>query len=190
MRVALFLREGGLIRSEYSLTRVETEYKKLPRYYPNVQNDTVYDTAKAREQAQQKAFENVREEFGRFMASKQAINPATTFWDRVEQIREAKGFSKNKFKALSGMDDQTVSRLGKGGKVTMRNGIAACFGLDLDVSEAKELLALAQLALGKDKESLAYEYVLSMFQGCSLDERNDVLQALGVEIIGVRSKDK
>ena len=29
-------------------------------------------------------------------------------------------------------------------------------------------LALAQLALGKDKESLAYEYVLSMFQGCSL----------------------
>jgi Zn-dependent peptidase ImmA (M78 family) len=172
------------------LTRVETEYKKLPRYYPNVQNDTVYDTAKAREQAQQKAFENVREEFGRFMASKQAINPATTFWDRVEQIREAKGFSKNKFKALSGMDDQTVSRLGKGGKVTMRNGIAACFGLDLDVSEAKELLALAQLALGKDKESLAYEYVLSMFQGCSLDERNDVLQALGVEIIGVRSKDK
>ena len=88
------------------------------------------------------------------------------------------------------MDDQTVSRLGKGGKVTMRNGIAACFGLDLDVSEAKELLALAQLALGKDKESLAYEYVLSMFQGCSLDERNDVLQALGVEIIGVRSKDK
>lgn len=172
------------------LTRVETDYKKLPRYYPNVQNDTVYDNAKSKEQALQKAFQNVREEFGQFMTSRQAVAPATTFWERVEQIREAKDFSKNKFKSLSGLDDQTVSRLGKGGTVTMRNGIAVCFGLDLDVSEAKELLALAKLALGKDKESLAYEYVLSAFQGCSLDERNDVLQTLGVESIGVRSKDK
>jgi hypothetical protein len=48
------------------LTRIETEYKKLPRYYPNVQNDTVYDNAKAKEQALQKAFENIREEFGSF----------------------------------------------------------------------------------------------------------------------------
>ena len=172
------------------LTRVETDYKKLPRYYPNVQNDTVYDNAKAKEQALQKAFQNVREEFGEFMTSRQAIAPAISFWERVEQIREAKGFSKNKFKTLSGLDDQTVSRLGKGGTVTTRTGIAACFGLDLDVSEAKELLSLAKIALGKDKESLAYEYVLSTFQGCSLDERNDVLQTLGVEHIGVRSKDK
>ena len=52
------------------------------------------------------------------------------------------------------------------------------------------MLSLAKLALGKDKESLAYEYVLSTFQGCALDERNDVLQTLGVEHIGVRSKDK
>ena len=170
------------------LTRVETDYKKLPRYYPNVQNDTIYDTAKAKEQAQQKAFENVREEFVSFMTSRQAIAPAITFWGRVEQIREAKGFSKNKFKILSGMDDQTVSRLGKGGTVTMRNGIAACFGLDLNDSDSKELLALGKLALGIDKESLAYEYVLSVFQGCSLDERNDVLQTLGVDPIGVRSK--
>jgi hypothetical protein len=172
------------------LTRVETDYKKLPRYYPNVQNDTVYDTAKAKEHAVEKAFENVREEFGQFVTSRQAIAPATTFWERVEQIREAKGFSKNKFKNLSGMDDQTVSRLGKGGKVTMRNGIAACFGLDLDATASKELLSLAQLALGVDKESLAYEYVLSTFQNCSLDERNDVLKSLGVEAIGVRSKEE
>lgn len=172
------------------LTRIETDYKKLPRYYPNVQNDTVYDNAKAKELAQLKAFENVREEFGRYVTSRQAVALATTFWERVEQIREAKGFSKNKFKSLSGMDDQTVSRLGKGGTVTMRNGIAACFGLDLDVSEAKDVLSLAKLALGKDKESLAYEYVLSTFQGCSLDERNDVLQTLGVEPIGVRTKGK
>ena len=172
------------------LTRVETDYKKLPRYYPNVQNDTVYDTAKAKEQAIQKALQNVHEEFGKFMTSRQAVAPATSFWERVEQIREAKGFSKNKFKNLSGLDDQTVSRLGKGGTVTMRTGIAACFGLDLDVSESKELLALAKLALGKDKESLAYEYVLSTFQGCSLDERNDVLQTVGVKHIGVRSKDQ
>jgi hypothetical protein len=52
------------------------------------------------------------------------------------------------------------------------------------------LLALAQLALGIDKESLAYEHVLSTFQSCSLDERNDILKTLGVEAIGVRSKEE
>jgi anti-sigma-K factor RskA len=84
------------------LTRIETDYKKLPRYYPNVQNDTVYDTAKAKEQALQKAFQNVREEFGEFMTSRQAVAPATSFWERVEQIREVKGFSKNKFRISQG----------------------------------------------------------------------------------------
>ena len=76
------------------------------------------------------------------MTSRQAIAPAISFWERVEQIREAKGFSKNKFKNLSGLDDQTVSRLSKGGTVTTRTGIAAGFGLDLYVSEAKELLSV------------------------------------------------
>lgn len=170
------------------LTRVETEYKKLPRYYPNVQNDTVYDTARAKDEAKKKAFENVRAEFDSFTKSRLAVAPATSFWERVEQIRTAKGFSKNKFKGYSGLDDQTVSRLKKGGTVTLRNGIAACFGLDLDVPESKDVLALAKLALGNDKESLAYEYVLSTCRGCSLDERNDFLQSLGVDPIGVRAK--
>lgn len=172
------------------MTRDKTEYRKVPRYYPNVQNDIVFDNAKMKEKAQKNAFENIRDEFGRYMNTKQAVSTATSFWERVEQIRKAKGFSKRKLKELSGMDDQTVSRLSKGSKVTLRNGIAACFGLDLDVSEAKELLSLGQLALGKDKESLAYEYVLSAFQGCSLDERNEVLSILGIQTIGVRSKDK
>ncbi|MGI6748368.1 MAG: ImmA/IrrE family metallo-endopeptidase [Anaerovoracaceae bacterium] len=172
------------------LTRVETEYKKLPRYYPNVQNDTVYDSARAKDEAQKKAFENVRKEFEFFTKSRLAVAPATSFWERVEQIRSAKGYSKNKFKVFSGLDDQTVSRLKKGGTVTLRNGIAACFGLDLDVHESKQILTLAKLALGNDKESLAYEYVLSTCRGCGLDERNDFLQALGVDPIGVRSKNK
>jgi DNA-binding transcriptional regulator YiaG len=89
---------------------------------------------KAKEQTLQKAFQNVREEFGKFMTSLQAVASAISFWERVEQIREAKGFSKNKFKKLSGVEDQTVSRLGKGGTVTMRTGIATCFGLVLDLS--------------------------------------------------------
>jgi len=97
------------------LTRVETEYKKLPRYYPNVQNNTVYDTARAKDEAQKKAFENVRAEFESFAKSRLAFVPATSFWERIEQIRAAKGFSKNKFKGCSGLDDQTVSRLKKVG---------------------------------------------------------------------------
>jgi hypothetical protein len=36
-------------------------------------------------------------------------------------------------------------------------------GLDLDVSEAKELLSLAKLALGNEKREPAYESVLSTF---------------------------
>ena len=95
------------------------------------------------------------------------------------------------FKERSGLDDATISRI-KLNKtaVTLRVAIAACFGLDLDLSESKKLLALAKLALNDEPECLAYEFVITNFQFCPLFEKNEVLQKFGVEPIGVRSKEE
>lgn len=164
------------------LTRVETEYKRLPRYTSNVQNDAVFDAAKA--------LDLVKAEFDRFTKERTALAQATDFWERVEQIKTAKGMRNSTFKDRSGLDDATISRIKlKKTTVTLRVAIAACFGLDLDLQESKKLLALAKLALNDEPECLAYEFVITNFQFCPLFEKNEVLNKFGVESIGVRSND-
>jgi hypothetical protein len=165
------------------LTRVETEYKKLPRYVSNVNNDVAFDTAKA--------LDVVKEDFDKFVQERTILAPATDFWDRVEQIMRAKGIKTNTFKSRSGLDDATISRVKlKKTAVTLRVAIAACFGLDLDITESRKLLELARLTLNNDQECLAYEFVLTNFKDCPLFEKNDVLKRFGVKPIGVRSADK
>jgi hypothetical protein len=163
------------------LTRVETEYKKLPRYTSNVQNDKAFDVAKA--------LDAVKADFDKFAKARTALAPATDFWDRVDQIKTAKSIKNSTFKDRSGLDDATISRIKlKKTAVTLRVAIAACFGLDLDIEESKKLLGLAMLALNDEPECLAYEFVIMNFQFCPLFEKNEVLQKFGVEPIGVRSK--
>ncbi|MDR1247570.1 MAG: ImmA/IrrE family metallo-endopeptidase [Clostridiales Family XIII bacterium] len=164
------------------LTRIETEYKKLPRYTANVQNDKAFDVAKA--------LDAVKADFDRFTTERTALASATDFWDRVEQIKTAKGMRNNIFKDHSGLDDATISRIKlKKTAVTLRVAIAACFGLDLDLAESKKLLALAKLALNDEPECLAYEFVIMNFQFCPLFEKNEVLQKFGVKPIGVHTKE-
>lgn len=163
------------------LTRVETEYKKLPRYTSNVQNDKAFDVAKA--------LDAVKADFDKFAKARTALAPAADFWDRVDQIKTAKSIRNSTFKDRSGLDDATISRIKlKKTAVTLRVAIAACFGLDLDIEESKKLLALAKLALNDEPECLAYEFVIMNFQFCPLFEKNEVLQKFGVEPIGVRLK--
>ncbi len=163
------------------LTRVETEYKRLPRYTSNVQNDAVFDVAKA--------LDLVKAEFDRFAKERTALAQATDFWERVEQIKTAKSLRNNTFKDRSGLDDATISRIKlKKTAVPLRVAIAVCFGLDLDLQESKKLLALAKLALNDEPECLAYEFVITNFQFCPLFEKNEVLKKFGVDPIGVHSK--
>lgn len=165
------------------LTRVETEYKKLPRYASNVQNDNAFDVAKA--------LDAVKADFDRFSKERTTLAPVTNFWDRVEQIKNAKSMKNSTFKDHSGLDDATISRIKlKRTAVTLRVAIAICFGLDLDLEESKKLLSLAKLALNDEPECLAYEFVIMNFQFCPLFEKNEVLQKFGVEPIGVRSNPK
>jgi len=99
---------------------------------------------------------------------------------------DAKAININTFKDRSGLDDATISRIKlKKSIVTMRVGVAVCFGLDLYIKEAKDLLELAKLALNGDPECLAYEFVIENFKDCPLFERNEVLKRFGVKPIGV-----
>jgi len=164
------------------MASVETSYKKLPRYVSNVNNDAAFDVAKA--------LDAVNEEFENFKKERAATASATDFWDRTNQIMAAKGIELSKFKEDSGLNDATVSRLRlKQTTVTMRVGIAVCFGLNLDIIEAKKLLELARLTLNNDTECLAYEFVITNFKDCPLFEKNDILIKFGIDPIGTRSAD-
>ena len=84
----------------------------------------------------------------------------------------------------------TVSRLRlKQTTVTMRVGIAVCFGLNIDITETRKLLELARLTLNNDAECLAYEFVITNFKDCPLFEKNDILVKFGIDPIGTRSAD-
>lgn len=164
------------------MASVETSYKKLPRYVSNVNNDATFDVAKA--------LDVVNEEFENFKKERTATAPAADFWDRTNQIMSAKGIELSKFKEDSGLNDATVSRLRlKQTAVTMRVGIAVCFGLNIDITEAKRLLELARLTLNNDAECLAYEFVITNFKDCPLFEKNDILEKFGIDPIGTRSAD-
>lgn len=81
----------------------------------------------------------------------------------------AKSINLRKFKEDSGLNDATISRLRlKQTTVTMRVGIAVCFGLNIDITEAGKLLELARLTLNNDDECLAYEFVIANFKDCPL----------------------
>jgi hypothetical protein len=160
------------------MDRVETAYKKLPRYTAHVQNNAIFDAAKA--------LDAVKADFDKFTKERVALALVSDFWGRAEQIMAAKGINMNAFKNRSGLDDPTISRLKhKKIAVTMRAGIAICFGLDLYIKEAKEILELAKLALNGDPECLAYEYVIVNFKDCPLFEKNEVLKKFGFKPIGV-----
>ena len=165
------------------LASIETNYKKLPRYVSNVNNDATFDVAKA--------LEIVNSEFESFKKERTAIAPATGFWDRVNQIMTAKGITLSKFKEDSGLNDQTVSRLRlQQTAISMRTGIAVCFGLNIDITEAKKLLELARLTLNNEAECLGYEFVISNFKDCPLFEKNDILVKFGIDPIGTRTADE
>lgn len=164
------------------LQRIETNYKKLPRYTTNVLNDKTFDVAKA--------LSVVKEDFGKYAAVRKATNPITDFWERVEQIKAAKGMRNSHLKDRSGLDDATLSRIKlKKTTVTLRVGVALCFGLDLDLEESQKLLSLANLTLNDNPQCLAYKFVIENFRDCPLFEENEVLANLGAEPIGVQSKD-
>lgn len=183
---AVNLSYGGAEKSATTLSflaSVETNYKKLPRYVSNVNNDATFDVAKA--------LDAVTAEFESFKKERTATASAADFWDRTNQIMTAKGIELSKFKEDSGLNDATVSRLRlKQTAVTMRVGIAVCFGLNIDITEARKLLELSRLTLNNDTECLAYEFVITNFKDCPLFEKNDVLQKFGVAPIGTRSADE
>jgi len=183
---AINLSYGGSEKSATSfnfLTSVETNYEKLPRYVSNVNNDATFDVAKA--------LDAVNEEFENFKKERTAIATSTGFWDRTNQIMTAKGIALSKFKEDSGLNDATVSRLRLNQTaVTMRVGIAVCFGLNIDITETRRLLELARLTLNNDAECLAYEFVITNFKDCPLFEKNDILDKFGVDPLGTRSVDE
>lgn len=65
---------------------------------------------------------------------------------------------------------------------------AMAVGLELSLNETQENLRLSGLGFDpNDRTQKAYMYILSTFQGCPIDECNDVLNKLNVPELGTKS---
>ncbi len=165
-----------LYRMEYS-----TSYKKLPFYSSNIQNDAVFDKAEA--------LRNLRAEFdAQYEESKKYRK---TFSERVYEIIQIKKWNSTIFKEKTLLDDMTFSRIKNKPDYTpnLKSVIAICVGLDLDLTVTNELLRLAGHSLTTSREHKAYSYIINAFCGCSIDERNEALEALDVEPLGTKSRE-
>lgn len=167
------------------MTDVETEYKKIPFYAPDMQRNCFSE--KMKEYKFEKALDNIQSTFEELYQDRQIGATAKSFWERATQIMKQKGISHYDFKQRSQLDDNTISRVRlQKGTITMRVAMSVCVGLDLSLSEAKNLIEMAKLAFNNDKDCVAYEFILTAFKGCSMDERNIVLQRCGVAPLGVQ----
>ena len=167
------------------ITDFETEYKKIPFYAPNLQNDNVSE--KAKKENFEKALDNVQSNFEEIYQDRQKGATAKSFWERTKQIMKQKGIIHYDFKQRSQLDDNTISRIRREkGTITMRVAMSVCVGLDLSLSETKNLIEMAKLAFNDDRDCIAYEFILTAFKGCSMDERNIVLQKCGIAPLGVQ----
>jgi len=174
------------------MTSISTEYRKHPHYVPNSQSEDMRgESARLRAES-----EKLSADFEAFVQDRQA--DSTDFWERVSQHMARKKISKNRFKDLTLLDDNTISRTGGNalfGKkppqklttITLKVAMAVCVGLDLDLKQSNELLALAKHTLNHETECLAYEYILTAFRGRSIYDRNDFLVERGFEPLGVKS---
>ncbi|WP_052144576.1 ImmA/IrrE family metallo-endopeptidase [Halalkalibacter okhensis] len=166
-----------MYRLQYS-----TDYKRLPFYASNPQNDAVFDKAEA--------LRNLREEFdAKYEETKKYTK---TFSEKVYEIIEMKKWNSAIFKDKTLLDDMAFSRIKnkKDKAPNLKTVITICVGLDLDLSMTNELLKLAGHSLTSSREHSAYSYIITAFSGCSIDERNEVLESLGVTPLGTRSREK
>lgn len=156
------------------------EYKRIPSFDVSAQNTDSYNHARA--------LENIRKKFDEEYELESKIHESTTqkFW----KIMQLKKWNTSIFQDktwLSPMDYTRVQDPKHIFKLPAYTAMAVGLGLSLSITE--EILRASGLAYNMgDRTHKAYAFVLSSFQGCSLEECNEVLKALGVKELGTKSR--
>jgi hypothetical protein len=158
----------------------DIEYKRLSAFDSSSQNIDAYNQAKALENAAadfEKQFDR-QMKFGKTATAK--------MWEYMQFYNWNTRIFQDKT-LLAPMDYTRVQDPNHIFKLPAYTAMAV--GLELTLNETKETLRLSGLDYDpNDRTQNAYMYILSTFQGCPIDECNDVLNKLNVPELGTKSR--
>jgi hypothetical protein len=158
----------------------DIEYKRLPAFDSSSQNIDAYNQAKA--------LENVASDFEKQFARQMQFGKTATakMWEYMQFYKWNTRIFQDKT-LLAPMDYTRVQDPTHIFKLPAYTAMAV--GLELTLNETKETLRLSGLDYDpNDRTQNAYMYILSTFQGCPIDECNDVLNKLNVPELGTKSR--
>lgn len=154
-------------------------FEKLP-HYDAERNISVIDNAEAlsRKQAE------FADKFSEYQKNFQ------TFGEKATAIMKRKHWNSTIFKERTLLDDMAYSRIinSNDSLPSLRTVMAVCIGLGLDIQLATSLLASAGYSLGTSREHQLYHFLLTAFEGKSIDECNVFLESMDVKPLGTQTK--
>lgn len=158
----------------------DVEYKRLPSFDSSSQNTDAYNQAKA--------LENVAADFEKQFARQIQFGKTATakMWEYMQFYKWNTRIFQDKT-LLAPMDYTRVQDPNHIFKLPAYTAMAV--GLELSLNETQETLRLSGLGFDpNDRTQKAYMYIISTFQGCPIDECNDVLNKLNVPELGTKSR--
>ena len=160
----------------------DIEYKRLPSFDSSSQNTENYNQAKA--------LENVALDFERQFARQQKLGKTATA--RMWEYMQACNWDTRKFQDKTLLAPMDYSRVQLPNHIfKLPTYTAMAVGLELTLKETQDILSLSGLGYDpNDRTQQAYMYILSVFQGCPIDECNDVLSKLNVPKLGTKTRRK
>ena len=156
-------------------------YERLPRY-DTEKNISIIDNAEALQRKQQ--------EFEEQFTDYRSI--AFTFPEFVSELMKRKHWNSVTFKERTHLDDATYSRIinNEEKEWSLRTVMAVCIGLGVNKQINDRLLSAAGYTLGVSREHQVYSFLLSSFEGKSIDECNAFLESMEMTPLGNRARKK
>lgn len=175
------MREHGLFHDDVFHRANKQAYEKLPQYDSD-RNTSVIENA---EELRKKQAE-FEEQFAEYRAV------TATFPQLVVGLMERKHWNSTIFKEKTHLDDATHSRIvnNQEKEWSLRTVMAICVGLGLNIMIANKLLAAAGHTLGTSREHQLFAFLLTSFEGKSIDECNTFLESMDIEPLGNRPRNR
>ena len=134
-----------------------------------------------------KALEDANSEFQAQLKRNRLVNETTS--QRMCKYMDAAHWNTSIFQNKTHLAPMDYTRVYQNHKFKAPSYTAMAVGLELTLHETEEALSLSGLGYdNSDQTDCAYMYILSAFQGCSIDECNTVLKKLQVKQLGTKSK--
>jgi len=134
------------------------------------------------------ALRGMRAQFQREFDTYRAITPS--FSRLARQLMERQHWNSSIFKEKTLLDEATYSRIvnGEDKLWTLGTVMAFCVGYGVDKETGDRLLEAAGHTFGAHRKHRAYSFLLTGFQGKSIDDCNVFLESEGIAPLGSRPR--